>query len=101
MATSAFVEEGNANALGYRILDVTLSNSYTTGGEVIPGLPSVLKMFFIEQPSGTGNVFDIDRSTRKLKAYRTGAAANAVLNEVVAATDLSAITVRILVFFAK
>lgn len=74
---------------------VTFDSSYPTGGEPLApaslGLASVL--FAVCNPAG-GYIFEYDIANSKLKAYR-GGAANVVLAEETAATDLSAVSTRI------
>lgn len=80
------------------IIDVKLDNSYPTGGYALA--PSDFGLTAIEmvltQAVG-GYDYEYDYSTKKLKAYRVNTT-GAVLGEVPAATDLSAVTVRVTAF---
>lgn len=67
MATTSGVETGLLKHLRYDLIDVTLSNSYTTGGESVVVPPSA-KLVLVEQPAGYHARFD--RSSEKLLMYR-------------------------------
>jgi hypothetical protein len=82
-----------AGTLKAYVGQITMSNSYTTGGEVID-LPGNERIAVLLAQSAAGRGFDFDPVTQKLKAYSTAA------TEVTAATDLSASRVGFVAFGA-
>ena len=95
-ATVAVVQElGPDGPNVAKIVTVTMDNSYATGGESVTaanlGLSRVVQ--FSLEPNA-GYVPEYDHANSKVKAYWTGAATSAVLAEVTAATDLSAVVFR-------
>jgi hypothetical protein len=77
---------------GYCVIaDVTLDNSYPTGGEAVtPGqLGLTVLSAVLPAPSG-GNTYEFDHANSKLKAY------TASDTEVSSGTNLSDLTVRVI-----
>ena len=79
------------------LFDVTLDASYPAGGYAITPANLGLKGIWNLQPTDVvnGYAFAWDKTAGKLMAYWTGAAVSSVLAEVTAATNLSAVVVRI------
>lgn len=77
------------------IFDLQMGTSYPTGGEPLTAAQIGLDdIYFLEAAAALGTVLEYNHSTGKIKAWRQGAAANAVMNEVANATNLSTITAR-------
>jgi hypothetical protein len=82
------------------VADITLDSSYPTGGYLLQpgdvGLSLSIELL-ASHPAG-GYAFEYDQPTSKLKVYRIGAALSNPLSEVPAATNLSAVKVRVVAF---
>lgn len=82
----------------FGLVDVTLDNSYPTGGYPITaaqlGFNRILGVIVMSHPSGY--TFEYDAANNKLKAYRVNTTA-AALSEVPNATSLTGINVHLLV----
>ena len=89
---------GNVKQFG--IYQVILDSSYPTGGEAVDFTAlapySAVDAVLLVGVDAGGYVIEYDESAGKLVAYEAGADA-AALDEVANATDLSAVTVNVLV----
>jgi hypothetical protein len=84
----------HANA---RLVEVTMSNSYTTGGETVtPNSCRLGKIAAVLPAAAAGYVPVWDQANSKLLAYRVGAE-NAALAQVSNATNLSSVKFTALV----
>ena len=87
------------------IVQVTLDNSYPTGGyafepKATQGGVSDVVAVFISVRAGVaadGRVYQYDPTNKKIKAFEDGATVAGALDEVVAATDLSTVVLNVLV----
>lgn len=80
------------------IADITLDTNYPTGGS--PGLTRLLglnKIFALVALSHSGYLFEHNPTTDKLKVWQQSGAAG-IMSEVTNTTNLSANTIRVLVF---
>lgn len=88
-----------AGRLQYKVITFTGDSSYATGGYALAaadvGMNSIL---FVQFSDAAGYNAVYDYSTGKIKLNVTGAAANAVLNEVPNATNVSSVAFRVLIF---
>jgi|SRR6478752_41199 len=91
------------------VADYTFDASYATGGEAIDfnalgvANPPWFVAFSQVAPVNAGYVFQYDYTNKKIVAYRQKDPANAggadiALTEVANTTDLSAVTIRVLVY---
>lgn len=96
--TCTIIKRAHVGPLKHNIVDVTLDSSYVTGGEAVTlanlGLAQSAK--FVSPGSNGSYTTVFDYTNTKLLVYRTGAI-NAVAEQVPNATDLSAVTVRLIV----
>lgn len=88
----------------FAIVDVTLSASYATGGDTVDfttlGLIGTRGIALVlAAPTNAGYVAWFDQTNKKVKMFQQSAATGA-LTEVPAATNLSAVVVRCVVFHA-
>jgi hypothetical protein len=86
------------------LVNATFDNSYPTGGESLaPGDLGLSEIFFVfASPDAAGGaagfVFQYDYTTKKLKAFDEGGAADAPLTELAdTSSDLDGDTVKLLV----
>lgn len=98
--TTSRVHQWSNGARYERIVDVTLDNSYPTGGYSLPVTNAALALrnaIHDIRPgvSTNGYVVNYIPSTGKLKVFRIGGSLTAPLTEVANAVDLSAETVRL------
>src|SRR5579872_5897776 len=89
---------GPTNNLRWRTFDITLDNSYPTGGySITPSLLGFSQVRAVIVNSHTGGyVYEYDIVNQKLKAYRQTAATGALV-EVPNTTSLTGIIVHIFV----
>jgi hypothetical protein len=98
-ATLKFVGQGPMDALAFRTLDVTGDASYPTGGYTLDLAALDMKRIVTVEPvTQVGYVVEWNPATSKLMFYKNQATANSnPLAEVAAATNMSAVTVRVFV----
>lgn len=103
MATAVRVSDDSCKRMALKVIDVTLSSSYATGGELVPALPlNVVAVVVAHQPAGY--VAEYVPATSLLKMFRQKNPADAggadiPMPEVANAANLSAVTARLLVFY--
>lgn len=104
-AAAAIVDRGAAGDLFFRVVDVTLDNSYPAGG--YPLTPAQLGLgangvVFMVDPgtvSKTGGwLVGYDYTNAKLQVFDGSGVASVAMHEVAAATNLTGVVVRMLVF---
>lgn len=82
-------QPGSGGNLRRNIMDVTFDSSYATGGEQLtPAMVGLVRVDKLTASEAGGRSFPYDRVNQKLQAYGG-------TTEVVATTDLSAVTTRI------
>lgn len=90
-------KQSKLGTLHANVADITLDNSYPTGGYPINpasvGLDSIDVMVI---SASVGYLFDFDHVNSKLKVFVTGASAGAVLNQVTGGVNLAAVALRVL-----
>jgi hypothetical protein len=98
-ASLKFVAQGPMEVLAYRVVQVTGDASYPTGGYTLDlAVLDMKRIVSIEPVTQVGYVIEWNRATSKLMFYKNQATANSnPLVEVTAATNLSAVTVEVLV----
>ncbi len=90
-------------AVRTKIVDVTLDNSYTTGGYTLDPHQFDMAQIYGAVAVGFGSAqttapfVAFNNSTGKLQAFVSNGASPALLNEAPATTDLHTVTVRLLV----
>jgi len=92
------IKFGNAYAV---IADVTFDSSYATGGEEVkPAQLGLRNVFLVQAGNSGGYAFEYDYTNTKLKAYYgdNDSASDGPLVEVPNATNLSAVTARIVAY---
>lgn len=98
MATSSVVRDGWLGNQRRVIVDATLSNSYTAGGEAISAddldLDDIEDVVVMEGATTGGYVPRYDTATDQILLFEAGADGTP-LDEVAAATDVSTETVRL------
>lgn len=96
MATIVTDRNDYAGNLRLEILTVTMSSSYSTGGEAVA--PSMGNIVLALSEPKSGYVFEYDYTNKKLKAFYAdnNAAADSALIEVPATTNLSAVAPKVL-----
>lgn len=81
------------------IADVTMDDSYPTGGEeVLPAKFGLTSLSMVQAAPSGGYVLEYDHANKKLKAYYGDydAVADGALIEVAAAANLSAVIARVI-----
>lgn len=91
--TVTIVKRGKLNNSNHVIADITMDSSYATGGEAVtPALFGLGKIHTVQVPAVVGSrLAEYDNANSKIKMY------SAVGTEVVAATNLSAVSFRAVV----
>ena len=99
MAVSVDIVKTTKNNTMYQIVaDVTMGDSYPTGGEPInPKQFGLRSIDFLHPANAAGYMFEFDHENQKLLAYEPTSAAAGPATEVADQTDLSTVTVRIIV----
>jgi hypothetical protein len=90
-ATPTIVRRSHQGTVRVNYVDVLLDNSYPTGGYALtPAQLGFTKVpLVVDAEPNTGRSFWYDRVNQKLKSFNSGG------TETTAATDLSAVTVRL------
>lgn len=102
-ASASIVDRGAAGDLFFRVVDVTLDNSYPAGGYPLTaqqlGLGANGVIFFVDgSMSKTGGWTTAwDYTNGKLQVFDGSGAANAANHEVIATTNLATVVIRLLV----
>jgi hypothetical protein len=104
-ATVNIVDRGAAGDLFFRIVDITLDNSYPAGGYPLTpqqlgfGANGQIIMGDSATVSRTGGwLVGWDSVNQKLQVFDGSGAANAVMHEIAAATSLVGVIARMIVF---
>lgn len=100
-AATAIVDRGAAGDLFFRIVDITLDNSYPAGGYPLTAAQLGLGangVIYLVDPctvSKTGGwLVGWDFTNSKLQVFDGSGVASAVMHEIAAATSLAAVVVR-------
>jgi hypothetical protein len=98
-AAIKFITQGPVSALAYRTVDVSADSSYPTGGYTLDLTAlDMKKIVSVEPITQVGYVIEWNPTTSKLVFYKNQSTSNSnPLAEVPAATNLTGITVRVLV----
>jgi len=94
LVKSKKIRDANGKEKIELIVDITLSNSYATGGDDIDFSAYVTSVdtIVLENSVVGSYLLEVDRSNSKIKAY------SAIGTEVTAGTDLSSVSVRAVVY---
>jgi hypothetical protein len=103
-ASVTIVDRGAAGDLAFRIVDVTLDNSYPTGGYALTpqllGLGSNGTIYAVLGDMSKTGGWDVgwDYTNSKLQVFDGSGSASAAAHEIAAATNVSTVVARLLVF---
>jgi len=98
-AALRFIAQGPDTALQYRVIQVTGDSSYPSGGYALGAAEcDMKKIVSVEPVIQVGYVVEWNRATGKLLFYKNSATPTSnPLSEVTAGTNLTAVTVEVLV----
>jgi hypothetical protein len=98
-AALKYIASGPAHVLDFRVISVTGDSSYPTGGYALSLTECDMKRIVSVEPIvQSGHIVEWSRSTGKLLFYKNQATANSnPMVEVTAATNLTGVTVEVLV----
>lgn len=104
-ASASIVDRGAAGDLFFRVVDVTLDNSYPAGGYPLTardfGFGTNGVIFMVDPGTVSKNggwMIGWDYTNSKLQVFDGSAAANLAMHEVIATTVLTGVIARILAF---